>query len=79
MILHLRNTMKNLESKNLAAFKRRFGNKYRYRFELNGLTRYKWIKGLIHVRARFDEIGKLNDFSIRLNYKFWSLKNFRLK
>lgn len=72
MIFHFRTTRKSLQNKNLDAFKRRFGNKYKYRFELNGITRYKWVKGLIQVRARFDTIGKLNDFSIRLNYKFWS-------
>lgn len=58
-----------LKNANLDTFIKILGGSFRYRVVYDGVIRYKWIKGLLIVRATFDTKGNLVNTE-RAEYNF---------
>ena len=55
-VLKLKNLLKNGD---FNRFVHVLGENHQYRPRFNGLVRYKWSKGLVVIKANFDEAGQL--------------------
>jgi hypothetical protein len=61
-----------LKKTNLNGYKRILGVYYLRKAELNGLAKYKWIIGLLEVKARFDDKEELVTYEIK-PYRFFPI------
>ncbi|MFT3911793.1 MAG: hypothetical protein QM737_20380 [Ferruginibacter sp.] len=61
-----------LRNADLEMCKKQLGPNYKYRQDTKGLTKYKWVLGLMIVRGCFDETGKLIECEIK-PYRFFPL------
>lgn len=61
-----------LKNADLTVFKKELGKNYQYKAHINGWTKYKWLVGMMLVRARFNESGQLMECEIK-PYRFFPL------
>ena len=67
--LFFKKLKRNLENADFGTFKKELGNNYKYKVFSSGLTRCRWSKGWISIKADFDEKGKL--INEKISYKVW--------
>ena len=57
--LYFQRLKHKLKDGDIDTFKKLLGQNYQYRDLYNGLTRCKWFKGWLVIKANFNEEGKL--------------------